>query len=81
MQEKQAELGRFHRDVVYYQVHREELLKEYPEQWVAIFNEQVVGASPDYDQVLDQVQAKHIAVGRVFIDRVTAKDELLILRA
>ena len=81
MQEKQAELRRFHRDVDYYEVHREELLKQYPEQWVAIFNEQVVGASSDYDQVLDQVQAKRISVGRVFLDRVTAKDELLILRA
>lgn len=81
MQEKQAELRRFHRDADYYQAHREQLLKQYPEQWVAIFNEQVVGAAPDYDAVLDQVQAKKIPVGRVFIDQVTAKDELLILRA
>ena len=79
MQEKQAELRRFRRDVDFYQAHQDELLKQYPEQWVAIFNEQVVGADPDYDRVLDQVQAKRISVGRVFIERVTAKDELLIL--
>ena len=81
MQEKQAELRRFRRDVDYYQAHQEELLKQYPEQWVAIFNEQVVGAAADYYQVLDQVQAKRISVGRVFIERLTTKDELLILRA
>ena len=81
MQEKQAELRRFHRDVDYYQAHQEELLKQYPGQWVAIFNEQVVGADPDYDRVLDQVQAKRISVGRVFIERLTTKDELLILPA
>lgn len=81
MQEKQAELRRFRRDVDYYRAHQDELLKQYPEQWIAIFNEQVVGADADYDRVLDQVEERHIPVGRVFIERLTEKDELLILPA
>lgn len=60
MQEKQAEIRRFHRDVDYYQAHREELLKQYPEQWVAIFNEQVVGADPDYDRARPGAGKAHL---------------------
>lgn len=81
MQEKQAELRRFRRDVDYYQAHQGDLLRQYPEQWVAIFNERVVGADPDYDRVLDQAKAKGISVGRVFMQRLTEKDQLLILTA
>lgn len=77
--EKQTELRRFRRDVEYYEAHREELLKRYPEQWVAFFNEQVVGADPDYERLLDEVEGKGISVGGVFIERLTAKDEILIL--
>ena len=62
--EKQAELRRFRRDVTYYEAHREELLKQYPEQWVAFFNEQVVGADPDYERLLDEVEGKGILGGR-----------------
>lgn len=75
----QLDLHRFRRDTSYFHAHRDELLKRYPEQWVAIFNEAVVGASDSYDDVLDQVEAKGVDLGIVFIGRATAKDELLIL--
>jgi hypothetical protein len=79
MGDKQTELRRFRQDVEYFEAHRDELLSRYPEQWVAIFKQQVVAADPDYDRVLDQLEAKSIPVGKVFIERATAKDELLIL--
>jgi len=79
MQEKQAELRRFRKDAEYYEAHRAELLQQYPEQWVAIFNQQVVAADQDFDRVLDEVEGRGLPVGRVFIQRLTAKDELLIL--
>jgi hypothetical protein len=79
VQQKEADLRRFHQDVENYETNREDLLDEYPEQWVAIFREQVVAADPDYDRLLDQVEEKGIRVGKVFIQQVTAKDELLIL--
>lgn len=79
MQEKQADLQRFHQDGEYYEAHRDELLHQYPEQWVAVFQQQVVGANPDYERLLDDLKAKHIPLGKVFIDQATDKDELLIL--
>ncbi len=81
MQERQRELQRFQRDIDYYQAHQEELLRQYPEQWVAIFNEHVVGTAPELDQLLTEVKQKGVPVGRSLVEHVTTKDDLLILPA
>ncbi len=79
MQDVQAELERFGKDTEYYEVHYEELLAKYPEQWVAIFNEEVVGASADYDQLLADLQAKDIPIERALFKHLTRKEEIWIL--
>jgi Family of unknown function (DUF5678) len=79
MHELQAELQRFKRDTQYYEAHREELLTQYPEQWVAVFNQQVVGAAPDFEQLLAMLEQSGIPVERTLIEHVTRKEELLIL--
>lgn len=81
MQERQAELERFKRDTQFYEAHRQDLLGKYPEQWVAIFDERVVGTAPDFDQLLDDLQTRHMPVGKVLVEHLTTKDELLILPA
>jgi len=55
-------------------------LKKYPEQWVAIFDQQVAGASPDFENLLDDLQAKGYSVGQVLVEHLTTHDELLILK-
>ncbi len=79
MDDRRIELDRFQQDIDYYQTHWGELLSEYPEQWVAIFNERVVGASTGLDELLAKVKRKGIPVGRCLVEYVTAKEELLIL--
>ena len=79
MHELQAELQRFKRDTRYYEAHREALLTQYPEQWVAVFNQQVVGAAPDFEQLLAMLEQSGIPVVRTLIEHVTYKEELLIL--
>jgi hypothetical protein len=79
MNQVQAELQRFKKDTAYYEAHHEELLKKYPEQWVAILDQKVVGASPDYEKLLNEVQAKGYSVGQVLFEHLTSSDELLIL--
>ena len=81
MHELQAELQRFKQDTQYYEAHREDLLKQYPEQWVAIFNQQVVGAAPDFDQLLITLEQSGIPAERALIEHVTRREELLILRS
>ncbi len=79
MQERRADLERFRKDTQYFEAHREELVKRYPDQWVSIFDEQVVAASADLEEVLAQKRAKGVPPGKGLVEYVTAKDEVLIL--
>jgi hypothetical protein len=79
MEEIQRKLEHFHRDVEYYEAHQEEFLDLYPEQWVAVFSEQVVGACPDYERLLDELQENGVPLSSVYIQLATNKDEILIV--
>jgi len=81
MREPQAELQRFKRDIDYYEARREELLRRYPEQWIAIFNEEIAASDPDFDHLLRTLDQRGIPSERALIKHVTVKDELLILRS
>ena len=79
MNQVQVELERFKGDSSYYEAHHQELLEKYPEQWVAIYNEQVVGASPDYEQLLGDLEERGIPIERALFKQLTRKEELWIL--
>jgi hypothetical protein len=79
MNQVQAELQRFKKDTAYYEAHHDELLGKYPEQWVAIYNQQVVGTSPDYEQLLDDMEGKGVPIEKALFKRMTQKEELWIL--
>ncbi len=79
MQDIQLRLQRFQRDIDYYQAHYEELLEQYPEQWVAIFNERVVGADPDARKLFNDVKGLGIPLGSTLVKYLTRKDEIWIL--
>ncbi len=74
-------LQRFQRDIDYYEAHRAELLDRYPEQWVVIFNEQVVDTAPTVEQVLSGLRAMGVPQGQGLVEHLTRRDELLILSA
>lgn len=73
------ELERFNRDITYFQAHQQELLAQYPECWVAIYNQQVVGTSPHFDQLLEELRKVGVPPERVFVEYLTQTQELLIL--
>ena len=75
----QQDLDRYRADALYLEEHREELLEQYPERWVAIYNLQVVGAAKDPRRLVKQLDRKGIPSGRVYRGHLTNKDELLIL--
>jgi hypothetical protein len=79
MTTQRAELQRFSRDMRYFSDHWEELLTQYPEQWIAIFNEEVAGSAPDFDQLLAELQMRGIPPEQAFVEYVTEKEELLIV--
>ena len=56
----ETELERFKQDVAYYESHREELLEKHPEQWIAIFNRNVVGVAPELEVLLHNLEKQGI---------------------
>ena len=79
MDKLRTELESFKRHTQYYETHREGLLNQYPEQWVSIFDEEVVGASPDFEQLLTDLEGKGVPIDRALFKYVTRKEELWIL--
>ena len=77
----QAELRRFHKNVEYYHDHQPELLQEYLEQWIGIFEDHVVGSATDYEQLLDLLDARGVPAEHTFIVHATTDDDVLILSA
>lgn len=79
MQRGQAELQEFKKDTRYYEAHRDELLRTYPEQWVAIYQECMIGVSPDFADLLEDLKARGFPVGRVLVEHLTEKGDILVL--
>jgi hypothetical protein len=77
----QEELERHRRDAEYFQEHRQELLDRYPDRWVAVYNQQVVGAAKYHKSLLRQLERKGVPRGRAFLDYLTDKEEFLIVTA
>ena len=65
----------------YYETHYEELLKEYPEQWVAILDQKVVGISSDPRKLLQNLKDQGMSLRRVLVKHVSREQETWILAA
>jgi hypothetical protein len=75
------DLRRFSRDVAYFADHREELLAQHPEQWVAIFDQQLVGVAPDPRGLLAALREQRVPAGRALIKHLTRENDVLIFPA
>jgi hypothetical protein len=75
----QQELERFNEDMSYFEAHRQELLAQYPDRWVAIYDNRVVGTAKDLPRLMAQLEHQGLPTGRVFVEYVTGQDDLLIL--
>jgi hypothetical protein len=75
----EKELERFKQDVAYYESHREELLEKHPEQWVAIFNRNVVGVAPDLEVLLHNLEKQGLSTAQALVKHVTRREDVLIL--
>jgi hypothetical protein len=77
----QQELEQYRSDADYFDEPREELLAQYPEHWVAIYNQHVVGVAKDPKRLKRQLERKGNKPSRVYREYLTQKEELLILSA
>ena len=75
----QQELERFTLDAQYFDHHRQDLQERYPERWVAIYQQQVVGDAKDLKRLVAQLERWGIPRGAAFVDYATEQEDLLIL--
>lgn len=73
------ELDRYRTDALYFEQHREDFLQRYPERWIAVYNQAVVATARRLPQLLRQLEHRGLPRGYVFIEHVSAKEDLLIL--
>ena len=76
---QQNSLARFQQDSDYFESRYEELLQQYPEQWVAILNQAVVGSDTNLDRLLSRLDEEGIPIEKALIEHVTAEEDVLIL--
>lgn len=74
-----ADLARFKRDVAYYEAHYQDLLARYPEQWIAIYNQAVVGTAEKFDDLLIALQQRGVPPEQTLVEHLSHDEELLIL--
>ena len=79
MSSSRTRIDKHNRDVQYYEAHFQELLDQYPDQWIAILDQTVVGASHDAFELMAQLEARGVSTNRILRRHMTREAELLIL--
>ena len=72
-------IDRFTADGDWLQEHREELLREHPDRWVAVYNQQVVAVAKDIQGLIRQLKRKGIAPWHAYRAYLAEHEPILIL--
>lgn len=75
----QEGLKRFRADTDYFDEHRHELLERLPEQGVAVYNREIIGAAKDIKGLIRKLERKVVDPGKAYCEYLTEKPEVLIL--
>lgn len=75
----QQELERYRNDALYFEGHRQTLLRQHPERWIAVYDQRVVGIAKRLPQLIKQLDKLGLPRRRVFIEHVSAKEDTLNL--
>ncbi len=73
------EVEQFTQDRLYLDRHRAELLERYPDRWVAIYRQKVVGAAKNPERLVRQLDRKGIPSSQTYWEYLSSSDELLIV--
>ncbi len=64
-EESRRKREEFRRDLAFIEENRTELLEDYNESWVAVYNSKVVAHGKDYDNVLSQLEKRGMPVDQI----------------
>ena len=75
----QRELDRYRHDAVYFEEHRADLLADYAEQSVAIYNRRVAASAERLPDLLNKLDQAGLPRCHVFIEHLSREEDVLIL--
>lgn len=73
------ELARFREDSQYLDRHHDRFVKQYPDQWIAIYHKKVVGVHSDFEMLLEMLRKKGVSPGEAVIELMTTEKVTWIL--
>ena len=66
-EEDPARREQYWRDSEFLETHLDELATRYPNQWVAVFNQEVVAVADDFQGILAELQARGVEENRAVL--------------
>lgn len=74
-----AALAQFDQDAAYFAAHQQELLRAYPDAWVAIHAERVVGVAPDLVRLMDALWSLGVPPEEAYVQHLATDPAVLIV--
>ena len=81
LEESMARSDKRRKDMKFYETHRKEFLAKYPDQWVGIENEKLMGVADSFDELLEMFRAKGIPTNYMFVEHISTKPRILVVPA
>ncbi len=70
----QTHLERYHADALWFGDRYEELRVLYPDQWVGVYNKEVVGAHEDPECLITDLKSKNVPIRHTYFRFMSAKE-------
>ena len=75
---ERADLERYHANALWFGDHYEELRAKYPDKWVGIRDEKVVGSHENPELLMIELKSNGVSLNTMFFDFVSTTDETWI---
>jgi len=72
-------LIKFREDSQFVDQHHDELVQKYPDQWPAVYNNQVDAVNDDFEALLEELRTKGISPGETVIELMSTEKVTWIL--
>ena len=77
--DRKAEMLHFDEDIQFANANAREIRRLHPDQWVAVYDKQVVGADDDLERLLDDLKALGYPLGSLLVRRMETNPMNLIV--
>ena len=71
-----AGLAQFQKEIDFYEAHYKEFLEKYPDQWVGILDEKLMGVAETRAELRAKFKAEGVPMNFMFVKRLTAKRKI-----